>query len=213
MKKEELTKINVRIVNMRSANFTQIREGLEKQKQKHNFLKLSFCDEEEKVHISPKAEWTVKSLMRVYRKLEPQAAKFCQPHVICPIYSAYRKLKSQSTDIYLFITDYKVKKRNYGGCIDNKEMYFYLSLYGITDYLRDENIRLSNFAQIAIYRDVLRHLCGERIAHNETKDCIFDTNSAERLPLITKSCAEPTICCECRDTIKKLLEKNEKPIA
>lgn len=72
MKKEELTKINVRIVNMRSANFTQIREGLEKQK--HNFLKLSFCDEEEKVHISPKAEWTTKSLMSTYHKLEPQGS-------------------------------------------------------------------------------------------------------------------------------------------
>lgn len=208
--KRKLDKIHVRIVNMRSASFTQIREGLERRK--HNFLKLSFCDEEEKVHISPKAEWTTKSLMSAYHKLEPQAAKLCQSHIICPIYSAYRKLNSQSSDIYLFITDYKVTKGNYGGCCDDKETYFYLSFYGIIDYLRDENIRLSNFVQIAIYRDVLRHLCERRIVHNKTKKCIFDTNSKERLPLITESCAKPKICHKCKEEIKDALEKNEKPI-
>lgn len=88
-----------------------------------------------------------------------------------------------------------------------------MSLYGITDYLRDENIRLSNFVQIAIYRDVLRHLCRERIAHDRVKWCIFDTNSEERLPLITESCAKPAICRECRDKIEKLLKENGKPIA
>lgn len=192
--KKKLDEIRVRIVNMRSANFTEIREVLEGRKD--NFLKLSFCDKEE-VHVSSKTEWTTKTLMSAYRRLEPQVTKSFQPFLICPLYNGYSKLKSQSANIYLFVTDYKVKNGNYGGSCDNKQTYFYLSLYGITNYLRSENIRLANFVQIAIYRDVLRYLCGKRIAHNKTKKCIFDTHSKERFPLITESCVKPSLCREC----------------
>lgn len=76
--------------------------------------------------------------------------------------------------------------------------------------MRDENIRLWNFVKIAIYRDILRYLCGKRIAHDEVKNCIFDTNSEERLPLITETCAKPIICPTCRDEIKEALEKKKK---
>ena len=207
--KKKLDEIRVRIVNMRSANFTEIRESLEGQK--YNFLKLSFCDKEEKVCVSSETEWTTKRLISTYHRLEPQIARFSRPFIICPIYNAYRKLKSQLANIYLFVTDYKVKNGNYGGSCDGNQTYFYLSLYGITDYLRSENIRLANFVQIAIYRDVLRYLCGKRIAHNKTKKCIFDTHSKERLPLITESCAKPKICRKCRNEIEDALEESGKP--
>lgn len=227
--KKKLGEIRVRIVNMRSANFTEIREGLEGQK--YNFLKLSFCDKEEKITVpigdNKEATWTTENLIDTYHNLEPQADKFHQSDIICPIVNyqrvrnqseiycpvnAFHKLNSQSADIYLFITDYKVLNGNYGGSCDDKQTYFYLSLYGITDYLRNENIRLSNFVQIAIYRDVLRYLCGKRIAHDKTKKCIFDTNSAERAPFIAKSCVKPKICRECKDKIKDIFNENEIPI-
>lgn len=254
--KRELDDVHVRVVNMRSASFIQIREGLEKRK--YNFLKLSFYDEEENVPVpidsNNNAAWTTKSIMNSYYNLDPQAVRIHQSDIICPINAyqklrlqssmpyqsdvlcpviTYRKLKSQSADIYLFITDYKVLKENhiksrnkkkhlkstikteqgnYGGSCDNTETYFYLSLYGITDYLRDENIRLSNFVQIAIYRDVLRHLCEKRIAHDKTKNCIFDTNSAERLSLISESCAKPKICHTCRKEIEETFIKKGIPI-
>lgn len=192
-KKVELTKIHVLIVNMRSASFAKIVQKLKKRKSK--IFDLSFCDEEEKVSLPENEMWTIDNLISTYKNLETKLAK---------------NETNQQPDIYLFITDYKADK-NYGGS-DKEQKYFYLSFYGVADYLKGENIRLVNFVQIAIYRDVLRHLCGKRIAHDKVKWCIFDTNSEERLPLITKSCAIPAICCECRKEIEDALKENKKPI-
>lgn len=76
--KKKLGEIRVRIVNMRSANFTEIREGLEGQK--YNFLKLSFCDKEEKITVpigdNKEATWTTENLIDTYHNLEPQQINF-----------------------------------------------------------------------------------------------------------------------------------------
>lgn len=195
-KKEELTKIHVRIVNMRSASFEKIVKKLKKRKSK--IFDLSFCNEEEKVSLPEDSIWTIKDLINTYNNLDAELTK---------------NEMNQQPDIYLFITDYKVKEGNFGGCCDDTETYFYLSFYEVENYLKGGNIELVNFVQIAIYRDVLRHLCGKRIAHDKVKWCIFDTNSEERLPLITESCTNPAICCECRKEIEDALDKNKKPIA
>lgn len=192
-KKVKLTKIHVRIVNMRSANFEKIVEKLKKRKSK--IFDLSFYNEEEEVSLPEKSIWTIENLITAYNDLEKELPK---------------NETNQQPNIYLFITDYKADK-NYGGS-DDGQKYFYLSFYGIADYLKGENIRLVNFVQIAIYRDVLRHLCGKRIAHDKVKWCIFDTNSEERLPLITESCTNPAICCGCRKDIEDALKENNKPM-
>jgi len=64
--------------------------------------------------------------------------------------------KYPHNEIIIAIVNQIVECGNYGGCIDENERLFYLSLYGTREILRENHVSLYNFIILAAYRNLFR---------------------------------------------------------
>jgi len=95
--------------------------------------------------------------------------------------------------------DYPIENNYFGRNLLDEKV-FVVSFYQVAEILQSQNIDIFNFMLSTIYRYLTRNIVGKRIAHDETRGCVFDMCGNKND--IIYSCQKLMLCNECENIIK-----------